>query len=47
MQDGLLSLFAIQISTHAPHAGSDVNRFFEALGFQKISTHAPHAGSDY
>ena len=34
------------ISTHAPHAGSDVNRRDRYDLRINISTHAPHAGSD-
>ena len=34
-----------QISTHAPHAGSDL-RHWHHHRHRRISTHAPHAGSD-
>ena len=35
-----------RISTHAPHAGSDVPIGWRAGLITDISTHAPHAGSD-
>ena len=35
-----------QISTHAPHAGSDARMPFDRVSTFRISTHAPHAGSD-
>ena len=35
-----------RISTHAPHAGSDVKVIPGEDGNITISTHAPHAGSD-
>ena len=35
----------LKISTHAPHAGSDLARYAGQL-YYPISTHAPHAGSD-
>ena len=35
----------LHISTHAPHAGSDLDGFLVSV-LGDISTHAPHAGSD-
>ena len=40
-----LARWSLAISTHAPHAGSDVRGEPEEVQ-QAISTHAPHAGSD-
>ena len=34
------------ISTHAPHAGSDHHIDRARCALRRISTHAPHAGSD-
>ena len=44
---GLLALFNIIISIHAPRAGSDYyQRFIPLIGGSHISIHAPRAGSD-
>ena len=40
------ALFSVNISIHAPHAGSDVLQFADCQ-FEYISIHAPHAGSDH
>ena len=38
-------LHIVVISTHTPHAGSDVVQLDEPAAL-RISTHTPHAGSD-
>ena len=36
----------VDISTHAPRTGSDVQHFWKKLRTRRISTHAPRTGSD-